>query len=143
MSSSWSSISSTASTGLPVPRPTEISQPHWDGCAQGRLLIQRCHACERLTFPPQMACEHCFGEALEWIECSGRGTVYSHTVVHRPQRPEFDAPYVVAIIELEEGCHLLSNLVDCDPAHVTIGAPVVVHFVARGEITLPMFRLRG
>jgi len=79
------------------------------------------------------------------VDSTGRGTVYSFTTVHRPQRPEFDVPYTVAIIELDEGFHMLTNLVDCAPEGIRIGMEVVVEFRRMSdEITLPMFKpLRG
>jgi uncharacterized OB-fold protein len=80
-------------------------------------------------------------QRLEWVTSSGRATVYSYTVVHRPQRPVFAVPYVVVIAELEEGWHMLSNLVDCDPDDVAVGMPIEVTFRKMSdEITLPYFR---
>ena len=77
------------------------------------------------------------------MDTSGLGTVYSYTVVHRPQRPEFAVPYVVAIVELDEGFHMLTNLVECRPEDVEVGMPVVVHFQRMSEaITLPYFKAR-
>ena len=126
---------------IPLPRPTEVSRPHWDGCREGVLRVQRCTSCGDLVFIPRAGCPRCLTETLEWVESSGRGTVYSYTVVHRPQRPEFEVPYVVAIIELEEGWHMLTNLVDCEPADATVGLPVEVAFRPMSEeITLPCFR---
>ena len=95
--------------GTPLPRPTPLSQPHWDGCREGELRVQRCTACGALEFIPQPVCTACFTEALEWTRVSGRGEVYSFSVVHRPQRPEFRAPYVVAIVALEEGAHVAED----------------------------------
>jgi hypothetical protein len=127
--------------GIPLPRPTEISRPHWEGCREGVLRVQRCRDCEGYVFIPQPVCTHCFGAALEWVESSGRGTVYSFTRVHRPPRPEFEVPYTVAIIELEEGWHMLSNIVECAIEDVRVGMPVEVTFRPMSdEITLPMFR---
>ena len=127
--------------GIPLPRPTELSQPHWDGCREGVLRFQRCRDCGAAVFIPQPVCTGCFGDALEWVTSSGRGTVYSYTVVHRPQRPEFVVPYVVVIAELEEGWHMLSNLVDCDPGDIAVGMPIEVTFKKMSEeITLPYFR---
>jgi uncharacterized OB-fold protein len=125
---------------IPLPRPTPLSQPHWDGCREGRLRIQRCGACGRAVFIPQPLCPACHATELSWIDCAGRGSLYSYTVVHRP-RPEFAAPYVVAIVELDEGAFLLTNLVDCDPAALAIGQRVEVAFRKMSEeITLPLFR---
>ena len=127
--------------GTPLPRSTPLSQPYWDGCREGELRVQRCNDCQTHVFIPQPACTSCFSEALEWVATSGRGSVYSYTVVHRPQRPQFKVPYVVAIVELEEGFHMLTNLIGVDPESVQIGMAVEAEFVERSEaITLPYFR---
>ena len=126
---------------IPLPTPTPLSQPHWDACREGRLLVQRCDACGTHVFIPRPVCTACQSEALTWVESSGRGVLYSHTTVHRPQRPEFDVPYTVAIVELEEGWHMLSNLVGCEPDALEVGMPVEVCFrEMTPEITLPLFR---
>lgn len=127
--------------GTPLPRPTPLSAPHWQGCQEGEFRVQRCGDCDNWIFIPQPVCSRCFSEALHWTPTSGRGTVYSYTVVHRPQRPRFRVPYVVAIVEFEEGFYVLTNLIDVDPDAVRIGMPVEVSFVERSEtITLPYFR---
>jgi len=106
--------------------------------------VQRCGDCGAYVFIPQPACTSCFSESLEWVATSGRGAVYSFSVVHRPQRPEFATPYVVAIIELDEGFHMLTNLVDIAPDDVRVGLPVEVAFTrASDAITLPYFRPRA
>ncbi len=129
---------------IPLPRKTPVSAPHWEACQDGRLLVQRCTTCDQLVFIPRPGCTRCLTETLEWTESSGLGTVYSYTVVHRPQRPEFEAPYVVAIIALDEGWHMLTNLVDIAPDDVSIGLAVEVAFrVMSDEITLPYFRPRA
>jgi uncharacterized OB-fold protein len=131
----------SAKRGIPLPRPTELSKPHWDGCRQAVLRVQRCRDCSRCVFIPQPLCSHCQADALDWVESSGRGTLYSFTVVHRPQRPEFEVPYTVAIVELDEGFYMLTNLVDCPPDEIEIGMPVEVSYRRMSdEITLPMFR---
>jgi uncharacterized OB-fold protein len=105
-------------------------------------MVQRCANCGAYVFTPELACTACLSQHLEWVRSTGRGVLYSFTVIHRPQRPEFDTPYVGAIVELEEGWHMLTNLVDCDIDALTVGLPVEVCFVPRGdEIVLPMFRL--
>jgi hypothetical protein len=127
--------------GTPLPRPTPLSAPHWQGCQEGEFRVQRCNACGSWIFIPQPVCASCFSEDLEWTPTSGRGTVYSYTVVHRPQQPQFRVPYVVAIVEFEEGFHMLTNLIDIDPDAVKIGMDVEVCFVERSEtITLPYFK---
>lgn len=135
----------TAPRGIPLPRPTALSRPHWDGCREGVLRVQRCRACHGYVFIPQPVCTHCQSDALAWVDCGGRGTLYSFTTVHRPQRPEFQTPYTVAIVALDEGFHMLTNLVDCTPAELSIGMRVEVSFRRMSdEITLPLFRpVRG
>jgi hypothetical protein len=131
----------TAPRGIPLPRPTPLSRPYWDGCREGVLRVQRCGACGGYVFIPQPVCTHCQADALAWADTSGRGTLYSFTIVHRPPRPEFQVPYTVAIVELDEGFHLLTNLVECEPAEVRIGMPVEVTFRRMSDaITLPLFR---
>jgi uncharacterized OB-fold protein len=128
---------------IPLPRPTALSRPHWEGCREGVLHVQHCAACGAYVFIPQPACTACQSAALEWVESSGRGTVYSYTTVWRPPRPEFEVPYVVAIVELEEGWHMLSNLLDCRPEAARVGLPVEVVFRRMSEeISLPFFRPR-
>ena len=126
---------------IPLPRPTALSRPHWDGCREGKLRVQRCDDCGHHVFIPQPVCTRCLGAKLSWVESSGLGTVYSYTTVHRPQQPGFAVPYVVAIVELDEGFHMLTNLVECRPEDVEIGMPVVATFQAvSDEITLPYFK---
>src|SRR5437667_2502624 len=138
----------TAAPGA-EPRPARRPRPvvnddnafFWEGVERGELLIQRCSSCGRLRHPPRPMCPHC--QSLEWdtVVASGRGTVYSFVVPHHPQVPAFEYPYVVALVELEEGTRLVSNVIDVDPADVTVGMPVEVSFVAvDDELTLPLFR---
>ena len=126
---------------IPLPVPTALSQPHWDGCRDGKLLVQRCDKCNAYVFIPQHCCTACQSRDLSWVESSGHGQVYAFSIVHRPPRPQFEAPYVVAIIELEEGWHMLSNVVNCATEDVFVGMPVAVTFEALSdEITLPYFQ---
>ena len=127
--------------GIPLPRPTALSAPHWEGARRGELLAQRCRDCGAWVFPPRPACTRCLGGGLEWRRSGGRGAVYSYTVVHRPQQPSFAAPYVCAIVELDEGWHMLTALVGLEPAEARVGLRVEVAFRPAGEdIALPYFR---
>jgi uncharacterized OB-fold protein len=129
---------------IPLPRPTALSRPHWDGCKLGVLRVQRCRDCAGFVFIPQPLCTHCQSDALAWVESSGRGIVYSYSVVHRAPRPDFAVPYVVAIVELEEGWHMLTNLVDVATEEVRVGLPVEVSFRPMSDaISLPYFRPRA
>lgn len=138
--SSWNEQNISAGNQLPEPKPTAISEPHWQGCKDSKLMVQRCNQCALYVFPPQPVCPQCMQTSLIWQRSSGNGTLYSFSVVHRPQTPAFEAPYITAIIELEEGWHMLSNLVDCNAETVAIGDPVEVHFQPRGDSVLPLFK---
>lgn len=100
----------------------------WNGLRDNKLLIQRCDGCGALRNPPRPMCPHCRSLAWTAIESSGRGTVYSHVVPLEPKFPFFDYPYVVVLVELDEGIRLVSNLCGVDPAAVTPGMPVEVFF---------------
>jgi uncharacterized OB-fold protein len=127
--------------GIPLPRPTVVSQPFWDGCRRGELLFQRCAVCATANFLPTAACRNCLSSQLDWERSGGQGTVYSWTVVHRPQTPAFSVPYAVAIIDIDEGYQMMSNLIGLPPEDVQVGLRVVVDFrELSDEITLPYFR---
>jgi uncharacterized OB-fold protein len=128
---------------IPLPRPTPVSRPFWEGARRGELLVQKCQDCGNLVHIPHVACTRCLSPNLEWVQSSGKGTVYSYTIVWRPQMPAFKVPYAVGIIELEEGWHMLSNIIDCPVEDVKVGMPVEVVFQKESEeITLPRFRPR-
>jgi uncharacterized OB-fold protein len=98
---------------LPVPRPSKETQPFWEAARERRLVMPRCDECGRYTFPPSLACPYCGRGELRWVEVSGRGRVFSYVVFHRVYHPAFRdrVPYVVAVIALDEGPRLLSNVV--------------------------------
>ena len=125
---------------LPTPTSTEVSRPFWDGCTRGEFLIQTCTACGYRHSTAQEFCRSCLSPALKWEPATGFGEIYSYTVVWRPQTEEFEVPYVVAIVELDEGPVLLTNVVDCDASVVEVGMRVEVTFRERGDVTLPMVR---
>jgi uncharacterized OB-fold protein len=131
------------SHAFPVPVPDGDSKPFWDGVKQHKLLIQRCEACQKFIFYPRSLCPHCFSEQLAWVQAAGHGTVYSYTVVHQAYGPfAGQVPFVVAIIELQEGVRLMSRITDAPPEAVRVGAAVQVTFVQMAEdVTLPYFRL--
>ncbi len=127
----------------PSPVVNSWARPFWDAANAGRLVIQRCASCAKHIFYPRVVCPHCFSDQLEWVEASGKGTVYSYTVVENNAPSAFlaDMPYVVAIIRLEEGVQMLSNVIDCDPAGLACDMPVEVSLEKlNDEFTLPKFR---
>ena len=136
---------SEAAYTKPLPSPSAESQPFWDACRRHELRLQRCGACGRYWFPPGLVCPECLSDDWEWALTSGRGQVFSFVVMHRVYHKGFanDVPYPVALIELEEGPHFLSNLVDCPLDEIRIGLPVEVVFdEVTPEHTLPKFRPR-
>jgi len=107
------------------------SRAYWEGAGRGELVLQRCRDCSVVQHRPRGLCVSCLSDAIEDFVASGRGEVYTYSIVYQNQHPDFRAalPYVVAYVQLEEGPQLLSNIVDCDPASVSIGMPVRVDFV--------------
>lgn len=111
----------------PLPKPSITSRPYWEAARKHELRLQRCEACKAFVYYPRDRCPHCFSDRLSWEPVSGRGKVYSYTVVRRASTRSFMEPYVLAIVELDEGPHLTTNIVAA-PEQVKIGMPVRVHF---------------
>ena len=110
----------------PLPVASPVTQPFWDGLRDGVLRIQRCEECSQHVFYPRTVCPHCLSDRLEWVTASGRGKLYSFTVVRRAMNPAFqeDVPYVFAIVELEEGIRVTTNVVNCDLEALRVDMPV-------------------
>ena len=126
---------------IPVPYPTLMSRPFWDGCARGELWFQRCAVGGGITHTPAAMCAHCMSRDLSWERSAGTGAVYSWTTVWRPQTPAFTIPYVPIIVDVDEGWQMLSNLIGCEHDAVEVGMRVEVEFhPLNDEITLPYFR---
>ena len=126
----------------PLPQPTPESQPFFDALKLRRLLIQRCRDCGNAYYYPRPFCPACLSSAVEWEQASGRGKLYSFVINHRAA-PGFVAPYIIAVVELDEGPRMMSNLVDVepDPEMVRCEMPVEIVFDdVDGDITLPRFR---
>jgi uncharacterized OB-fold protein len=127
----------------PLPVPSPESEPFWDACRRHELALQRCEPCGTSWFPPSALCPRCLGEAWHWEATSGQGSVYSFVVFRRVYHPGFadDIPYVVAVVELEEGPRLPTRLVGIAPEDVRCDMPVEVVFDDVTEaVTLPKFR---
>jgi uncharacterized protein len=129
----------------PMTRPLPVAdmdtKPYWDYCKQHELRVQKCLKCGKIYSPPSMICPHCMNVGSEWVKLSGKGKVYSFIIVRRQYHPMLPSPYVVAIIELEEGIHMLSNVVECQPEEVKMEMPVtVVWDDASPEISMPKFK---
>ena len=127
----------------PLPVPSAESGPFWEGCRRHELLLQRCAGCRSFWFPPSVLCPECLGTDWRWVPAGGRGRIHSFVVFHRVYHPGFagEVPYVVAVVELEEGPRLTSNVVGCEARAVRSGMPVEVVFEDVTEaVTLPKFR---
>jgi uncharacterized protein len=139
-------MSSTGQAGVDglVPKPTPDTEPFWQGAKERELRVQRCTACTRFYFYPRFFCPHCWSTDVAWVATSGQGVLASFVINHRPVAPfPKEIPQIIALIELDEGFRMMSNIigVDPDPAQLHIGARVTVDFVERGEFMLPVFRL--
>ena len=110
------------------PEPSEVAAPFWDATRGHRLILQWCVACEQPVFFPRAICPRCLGSDLEWRPASGLGTVYAVTIEHRPQNPAMAAmaPYAVALVDLDEGVRMLSNVIGVPPESITVGQRVTV-----------------
>ena len=127
----------------PLPRVDEESRGYWEALARHELYFQRCRDCGTARFYARALCPACLSSAAEWVRASGRGTVYTFTVIHQNQTPGFrdEVPYVLAMVELEEGPRLVTNLVGCAGDAVRVGMPVTVVFDdVAAATTLPKFR---
>ncbi|MGB2800569.1 MAG: Zn-ribbon domain-containing OB-fold protein [Dehalococcoidia bacterium] len=127
----------------PLPRITSLTKEFWEGCKRHELLIQRCKDCGTYHHYPRSMCPDCGSWNAEWAKVSGRGKVYTYIVAVQPFHPAFsgDVPYAVAIVELEEGVRMVSNIMDCEPDDIYIGMPVeVVYDDVTEEVTLPKFK---
>jgi uncharacterized protein len=126
----------------PLPYIHPETEPYWSAAKRHELEIQRCRTCGRYYFYPRDLCPSCFSSDVEWAMVSGRGTLYSFTICHRPL-PGFedDGPYNISLVELEEGARMMSTIVECTQADLRIGMAVEVVFDdVTEEVTLPRFR---
>ncbi len=122
------------------PRPTPETEPYWEGCAAGELRLQRCTACDAHYFPPRPFCPTCLSDDVVWEAVSGRGTLHTYVINHRAA-PGFAAPYAIAVVQLDEGPRMMSNIVGVDPTPeaLVLDMALQVSFETRGEIQLPVF----
>lgn len=129
---------STPSKALPTPTPE--TAPYWEGARAGELRIQRCRDCASAYFYPRPYCPRCGSAEVEWFAASGRATLASYIISERAA-PGFEAPYVIAIVELAEGPRMMTNIVDVEPTpeRLELDMPLEVRFEDRGEVAVPVF----
>ncbi len=125
-----------------IPVPTPETQHFWDGCRDGRLLLQRCGDTGRAYFPPRPFSPYTGSRNVSVFEASGRGTLYSYVINHRPAKG-FEAPYAIAIVQLPEGVRMMTNIVECEqtPEALELDMPLEVCFEEiDDDISLPLWR---
>ena len=130
----------------PIPAITPDLSEFFDGARAGRLMVQKCDSCGRLRFPAHDLCSKCNSTASRWVPVSGRGEVFSFNIMHQVYHPGFagEVPYAVVVVELEEGCKFISNLLGVKPHDIRCGMPVEVVFEKLSdEVSIPKFRLRA
>lgn len=128
----------------PVPSATADTRTFWDACGRGELMYQVCRSCGRAQFYPRGHCAACHALELDWRRSAGLGAVYSHTTVYRAPTPAFkaDVPYVIALVDLDEGFRMMVNILGCEPSAVAIGSRMRIVFLPAGDgVALPQGEL--
>lgn len=120
----------------PEPSINVESQPFWDAAAEGRFMLKRCKSCGETYYYPRAICPLCLSDDTEWYAASGKGTIYTYSVMRRAK-----VPYAIAYVTLEEGVSVMTNIVECDFDKLAVGQPVEVTFrKTEGDVSLPVFR---
>jgi len=129
--------------GMPQPMADTTTLPWWEAAAEHRLVIQRCSSCGETRLPPAPVCPSCRCEQADWQQLSGKGEVYTYTIIHRPMAADQRLPWVVAVVALDGsgGKRMISNVVDVNPDEVEIGMKVeVVWEDMSADLAVPRFR---
>ena len=127
---------------------TPEAKPYWEGLREGKLMLPECGDCRKAFFYPRIACPHCHSRNVGWIEASGKGKLYSFQIAYRALNPAFkiEVPYILAMVELEEGPRVLSNLINIDPDPALVKCDMAVEVVfekQNDEVTLALFQPAG
>ena len=125
-----------------MPTPTPETKHYWDGAKDGKLILQKCNDCSDNYFPPRPFCPKCGSRSVQEFQASGKGALYSYVINHLPS-PGFTPPFAIAVVELEEGPRLMSNIVECEqtPEALELDMPLEVTFEKlNDDITLPQFK---
>jgi hypothetical protein len=128
-----------------LPQPTPETQHFWDGCKEGELRLQRCSDCKDAYFPPRPFCPKCGSRSVEEFKATGRGFLYSYVINYRPRPDLGTEPHSIAVVQLDEGPRMMTNIVGCPqtPEALKLDMPVEVTFETFGEIALPFFQPVG
>lgn len=131
--------------GRALPTATPETEHYWKGAREGKLLLQRCESCAKAYFPPRPFCPMCGSREVTVVQASGRASLYSYAIQHRPI-PGFVPPYAIAVVTLEEGPSMITNIVECaqTPEALQLDMPLEVGFQRMSEsVSLPVFRPAG
>jgi len=125
-----------------LPTPTPETAHFWEGCKAGELRLQRCRTCAESYFPPRPFCPKCGSREVEVFRASGRAILWSYVINERPRRDMGDKPHSIAVVALEEGPRMMTNIVGCPqtPEALVLDMPLAVTFETFGEIALPFFK---
>jgi len=123
----------------PFPQPDRDTAPFWEAQSRHELRFQRCSRCSHIRYPVGPLCPECLSFEFEWATSSGRGVVYSYTVVHHQTHPAFPAPYTVLLVEMEEGPRIVARLRAPEGARAEIGTPVRIEWQDGERQALPVF----
>jgi uncharacterized OB-fold protein len=128
-----------------LPEPTPETRHFWDGCRAGELRLQRCTDCARSYFPPRSFCPACGSRSVEVYRASGKASLYSYVINHRPRPDMGSEPHSIAVVDLAEGPRMMTNIVGCPqtPEALVLDMPLEVTFETFGDIALPLFRPAG
>ncbi|MAI46043.1 MAG: Zn-ribbon domain-containing OB-fold protein [Hyphomicrobiaceae bacterium TMED74] len=125
-----------------IPQPTPETQHYWDGAKRGELLLQTCNSCSHTYFPPRPFCPECGSRDVAVVKASGKGRLYSYIINHM-KAPGYEPPFAVAVVELEEGPRIMTNILECEPTPeaLQLDMPLEVTFEKLSdEISLPQFK---
>jgi hypothetical protein len=129
----------------PIPETDDASRPFFEGAMRGKLMLMKCTDCGAWRMPSRMHCDVCLSTNVDWVEASGKGKVRTFGVMHQKYHPGFypELPYNLALIELEEGPRMVSNLIGVENKDIKVGMPVRVEFEKHEDAAIPKFRPTG
>lgn len=133
-------MAETETPTRPLPEADEESAPFFEGGMQGVLRLMKCTDCGMLRLPARKHCDNCFSEGVEWVDASGRGKVFTFSIMHQQFHPGFKVPYNLATVELEEGPRINTNLVGIADEDIRVGMDVVVDWEKHEDVAIPKFR---
>ena len=136
-------MATASSKPLPRPISPELTRPFWEAAKRHELVMPRCTTCDHLFFYPRSECPRCLSNHLEWVRVSGRGRLHTYTIVYQPANAAFrdDTPYIYAVVQLDEGPRMVSNVVQCDLDVVKVDMPLEAIFDdVTPECTLVKFK---